>query len=79
MAVKLDQFNNGMCCYGKDGNLTEDFVTFQERKYLSNFRPEELTTLRKGDNIHQILEDLTTAVRNNSNFLRKSSRAHDLI
>lgn len=47
--------------YRKDGNLSEDFVAFQERKNLSYFRPEELATLGKGDKIHQRLEDLTTS------------------
>lgn len=45
---------------GKDGNLTEDFVTFQERKNLSYFTREELANLSKGNKIHQTLEDLTS-------------------
>lgn len=44
----------------KDGSLTEDFVTFQDRENLSYFKPEELAALVKGAKVHHTLEDLTT-------------------
>ncbi len=40
------------------GNITEDFVTIVARKDLEYFKPEELTSLIKGDQVYQVLLSL---------------------
>jgi len=39
---------------GKDGKVSEDFVTLLDRKDLTYFNPEELTPLLKGDEVYEI-------------------------
>ena len=42
----------------KDGKVNEDFISFLDRKDLTYFKPEELTSLIKEDEVYKVLKNL---------------------